>query len=110
MDKHLYNNLCELSAQDAILILIKEFGEDTNLIMFKGTKRVVSLRDLAKEYTNCPSVLATQVSPINFRGGPPGWEDYFDGSLLTMLCDRVLKAWHLRGEYEDLVESEVTWC
>ncbi len=107
MDKYLYQNLCELSVQEAITILLNEFDAANTMIMFKGTHRIVPISQLAKEYADIKGVLATNISPISFRGGPPGGEDYYDGSLLTMLCDKVLKAWHLRGEYEDLVEAEV---
>lgn len=108
MDKYLYKNLCELSVQEALSVLLKEFGAANTMIMFKGTHRLVNITQLNKEYANIKGVLASHIAPISFQGGPPPSEDYYDGSLLTMLCDKVLRAWHLRGEYEDLVESEVT--
>lgn len=42
--------------------------------------------DLALECN--PNVRARHL-PIRFWGGPPGEEDWFEGSLLTMLIDRL---------------------
>ena len=110
MDKYLYKNLCELTVQEVLNILIRDFEAGTTRIMFKGTHRIVSLIDLSKEYAKIGGVLAIHISPISFRGGPPGVESYYDGTLLTLLCDKVLTAWCLYGNYDDLVESEVACC
>ena len=110
MDKYLHENLCELSVQEALTILLHEFDAGSTSIMFKGTHRIVLLNALVREYADIKGVLASQISPISFRGGPPGFEDYYSGTLLTLLCDRILNAWYLTGQYEDLVESTVTCC
>lgn len=100
-------NFDDISAIDAISILINEFTMGTEVIMFNGTQRNVSIQDLESEYQNLPLVLAKYVSPIKFWGGPGELRDYYTGSLMTLLCDRILNAWCYKGLYTDLVESYV---
>jgi len=37
-----------------------------------------------------PAYLASSVGPIQFLGGPPGRENWTDGTLLTFVMDKVM--------------------
>ncbi len=100
-------NFDDLTVIDALDILINEFGMGDEDIMFNGTHRTVSINDLRVEYCDMHSVLAKYISPIKFWGGPGELRDYYMGSLMTLVCDRVLNAWRYKGMYSDLVESYI---
>ncbi len=98
-------NFDDIIAIDALGILVNEFAMEDEEIMFNGTQRTVSIKNLRVEYASLPGVLAKYVSPIKFWGGPGALRDYYTGSLMTLLCDRILNAWCYKGLYADLVES-----
>jgi len=105
MISNVLNNLDDLSAQDAINILINDFRLSGHQVLFIGTQRLVSLYNLKEEYKDLPCIAAKHVAPLKFLGGPPEMRGYYCGSLLTFLCDQVLLAWYLRDEYCELVEG-----
>ena len=107
MLRYIETNLKDITAIEALDILINEFGMGYDVILFNGTRRVVTLESLQLEYESLKGILAKYVSPIEFWGGPGRVLDYYTGSLLTLLCDRILRAWGTNGSYADLVESFV---
>ncbi len=92
---------------EALDILIRDFYLGEEVILFNGTQRRVALKILREEYNSFDGILAKWVSPIKFWGGPPELRDYYYGSLLTLLCDKVLNAWRMDGSYADMVESYI---
>lgn len=107
MIEYISENLEGTTAIEALDILIHDFDDAVQTICFNGTKRVVTLKALRREYDGMAGVLATHISPLSFFGGPQDSRAYYTGSLLTMLCDRVMTAWSIDGSYADMVEGQV---
>ncbi len=104
---YILKNLENVTVLEALDILISDFYLGDEVILFNGTMRSVALKTLREEYSSLEGILAKWISPIKFWGGPGEIRDYYYGSLLTLLCDRVLNAWRKDGSYADLVESYI---
>ena len=107
MIEYISGNLEDTTAIEALDILITDFGDAEKTITFTGTQRVVTLKALRREYDGLSGVLAKHISPLSFFGGPLDSRSYYTGSLLTMLCARVMIAWCIDGSYLDMVEDQV---
>ncbi len=105
-----YSNLLkefsELTASEVIDILCDEFSLSRAWICFTTTGNRVELKTLqGATYLN--GVLAIEVGPIEFVGGPPPTRGYCNGTLLTYLCDAILYHWIIFGYYEELVCGDI---
>ncbi len=101
---HLKHELQELSAIEVIALLCDEFHLDNTSITFSSGKPIEIWR--LRESIKDPTVGAEYISPIVFWGGPPGPFKKFQGSILTVLYDAILRAWIRTGAYADLVGQE----
>lgn len=83
------------SARTALSILIEDYGMRARTFMW-STK----LYTVERALTNIPYYLIDmpcgQFGVIRFFGGPPGHAKWYEGTLLTMLCDTVLFKTHAR--------------
>jgi hypothetical protein len=102
MIAHLEKELGEATAEEAALLLIQEFNLEKAEVEFPSGRviRIQEILDSVRKNT----MSAKMVSPIKFWGGPPNRAaQHFQGSLLTMLFDRILYMNSINGEYSDLV-------
>jgi hypothetical protein len=101
-DKYLLENLSQTTAYEAIELLCQEFGLGRSVISFLQTKNRAELRTFLTA-TYLDSMLASDIGPIEFWGGPPAGRRFLRGSLLTYLFDVILFNWAVGGNYADLV-------
>ena len=102
IDTNLMVEFSEMTACEAGQLMEDEFGEGKVAFTYPLTGRTATGFDIIKQ-KGSNLILATDVSPIMFYGGPPGKRMLFRGSLLTMLLDRVLYKWVTHNEYSELV-------
>ncbi len=101
---NLFNELSELSAEEAVELLCTEFGLGRSWITFVNTKNRAEIKSfLGAIYLR--GIAASDVGPIEFWGGPPGHKTYQRGTLLTYLCDAILCHWAIDGNYADMVQG-----
>jgi hypothetical protein len=79
-----------MSASRAVNYLNYSFDNGLEEILMNGTRTTPIA--LMGELPGLHSVPASEVAPIAFWGGPPGKRGWFDGSLLTLLIDRIMIA------------------
>ena len=77
-----------LSVKHALITLIKRYRRG-NMIVNIGT-RSMSLQRLLMDSTTWMLSGKCGDFEIRFYGGPPGKARWFNGTLLTLLCDAVL--------------------
>jgi hypothetical protein len=105
IDSNLLSTLAEVSAEEAVELLCVEFQLGRSWISFLHTKSRAELKSfLGAIYLR--GIVASDVGPIEFYGGPPGQRDYQKGTLLTYLCDAILYNWALYGNYAEMVEGD----
>jgi hypothetical protein len=85
--------LDDVTSEEA-LRLLGEFGNPNATIFAHGS--VWNLRK-AVEGPQAGKTPAKEFGPLKFWGGPPNKLRYYDGSLHTMLCDRVMDYLNTRG-------------
>ncbi len=104
IDSNLLKELSEISAEDAVELLCKEFGLGRCWITFINTKNRAEIKSfLGAIYLR--GIAASDVGPIEFWGGPPSQKGYQKGTLLTYLCDTILSHWALHGNYAEMVQG-----
>jgi len=101
-DAKLQRELQGISAKEATEIICNEFHRGDYLFTYSLTDRVSTPKRLM-EQKSIAGIGAEEISPISFYGGPPGHRKFYNGSLLTWLCDLVMYAWVTEGSYEDMV-------
>lgn len=85
----LKNQLKGLSARGALVTLAQRYGMSNKSFIWDG-----QLYTVASALTALPDWLldikCNEFGVIRFFGGPPKAGRWFDGTILTMLCDAVL--------------------
>jgi hypothetical protein len=86
----LKEKLKELSATRVVNYLNYSFDEGLTEIEVNGlcTTPVALINSLP----GAQMLRASDLAPITFWGGPPGYRKWYEGSLLTMLVDRIMQA------------------
>jgi hypothetical protein len=102
IDNKLLQELEGLSAKEAAEIIMNEFGAGEDVFYFALTGKP-SCANLIYKNKDAHRVLAEEVSPIRFLGGPPNKKQWYRGTLLTWVCDLVLNAWVKDGSYVEMV-------
>lgn len=103
-DAILLRHLRGMTFEDTLSLLFDEFNDTCVVVTWVYNKQTMSLGNLAK-IRQYHGMDAECVGPIEFWGGPPTKRQHFKGSLLTLLCDRILYCWSVNGEYCNLVQS-----
>ena len=87
--KHLKDQLKGLSTRSALATLGEKYGMSGKSFIFDGQLYTVSTA-----LSNIPGYLldmaCDEFGTIRFYGGPPAVGAWYEGSILTMLCDAVL--------------------
>jgi hypothetical protein len=105
IDARLQEEFAGMSASEAVDLLCTEFDAgDTNITFLKTGNRSEIRAFLTATYLD--ALLASDIGPIEFWGGPPKNRKYFSGSLLTYLFDQILFSWVLHGHYSELVQGK----
>lgn len=103
MIRRLNQELGEISAEEAIIILIDDFNLGLGTVRFSKTNTEYTISGL-QNMCKGQKIAATAVSPIFFAGGPPNdTARIFKGSLLTLLFDRIMYEYCVTGAFADLV-------
>jgi hypothetical protein len=105
IDDNLTRELSELSARDVGQLMEDEFGQGAVIFTYPLTGRTSCANDVVKQ-AGSHTILASEVSPISFYGGPPGKRQLFRGSLLTLAMDRILYNWTTKNLYTELVVGD----
>jgi hypothetical protein len=92
----LVSTLCDLTVVRVIHYLHYTFGAGDEEIEVNGV--LSSPFKLLKDLPDLAGVPANSMVPISFWGGPPGKVTWYDGSLLTMLLDKILRAYDYGDE------------
>lgn len=97
--KAIRTTLRKISIEGALNIL-KAFNYDKDGFYYKGDYWMV--KDLANDryFPECQGRLACETVVILFWGGPPNRLGYYQGTLATLLADRVLHEIQERGVQE----------
>jgi len=88
--KKLEQKMHNLSASRAANYLNYSFDAGFEELEMNGL--VSSPIQLMSDLPGLHPVPAREVAPISFWGGPPGKQRWYDGSLLTVLIDHILRA------------------
>ena len=102
IDAKLLRELEGLSAKEAAEIIVNEFGDGDTIFYFALTGRP-SCANMIMKNKDAGRILAEEISPIRFMGGPPNNRTWHKGTLLTWVCDLVLYAWTQTGAYAEMV-------
>lgn len=102
IDTNLQVEFSELTAREVGQLMEDEFGQGNVTFTYPLTGRTSNPNKVVVQ-AGSNTILASEVSPITFYGGPPGNKSLYRGSLLTMLLDRVLYSWITKNEYSELV-------
>jgi hypothetical protein len=102
IDAKLLRELEGLSAKEAAEIIANEFGDGETVFYFALTGRASCANMIAKN-KDAHRILAEEISPIRFLGGPPNNRTWHRGTLMTWVCDLVLYAWVTNGAYAEMV-------
>ncbi len=86
----LRDKLRGLSAMRAVNYLNYSFDAGFEEIEMNGVKS--SPTALMGDLPGLQTVLACEVAPLSFWGGPPGRRTWYEGSMLTMLVDHIMRA------------------
>ncbi|MFA5344719.1 MAG: hypothetical protein WC315_00355 [Candidatus Omnitrophota bacterium] len=86
----LREKLSKLSAARAVNYLNYSFDAGFEEIEINGVKSTPVA--LMSDLPGLQTVLACEVAPLSFWGGPPGKRTWYDGSLLTLLADHIMRA------------------
>jgi hypothetical protein len=79
-----------LSAMRAVNYLNYSFDAGFEEIEMNGVKSSPTV--LMGDLPGLQTVPAYEVAPLSFWGGPPTKRGWYDGSLLTMLVDHIMRA------------------
>ena len=102
MITHLERELGDLSAVDAVNILCEEFNFGQAQVKFLSG-RETTVNNL-KAIIAGHNMGAELVGPLMFFGGPPNnAATLYQGSLFTMVMDKILYEYSINGSYADLV-------
>ena len=85
----LKDQLKGLSAQAALATLVERYRMSTKSFIFSGELYTVrsALSEIPEWLLDMP---CGGFGSLRFFGGPPGAAMWYDGTILTMLCDAVL--------------------
>ena len=86
----LREKLSKLTAARAVNYLNYSFDAGFEEIEINGIKSTPVA--LMSDLPGLQTVLACEVAPLSFWGGPPGKRTWYDGSLLTVLADHIMRA------------------
>jgi len=103
MITHLEYELRDLNAVDAVTILCNEFNFGQAQVEFLSGRKITvnNIRSIVSE----PNISAKLIGPLFFFGGPNSHEARkFQGSLFTMVMDKILYEYSINGSYADLVQ------
>ena len=84
-------DLANLSVHSACGLLIDLDAYLDNVVIYdygRKTNVDITIKDLCK--TIHGSQMAVTVGPLSFCGGPPGQYNWYRGSLLTLVLDKVM--------------------
>jgi hypothetical protein len=78
-----------LSARAALATLVERYRMSTKSFIFSGELYTIrsALTDIPEWLLDMP---CGGFGSLRFYGGPPGAATWYEGSILTMLCDAVL--------------------
>jgi hypothetical protein len=105
LPKELTSKLKGLTAARTVNYLNYSFGASEDELEMNGVSTTPT--KILKDLPALQAVPASTVAPLSFWGGPPGKKDWYEGSLLTFLVDRILNSadagnWGLLGRFFDL--------
>lgn len=86
----LRDKLHGLSAMRAVNYLNYSFDAGCEEIEINGVKSSPTI--LMDTLPALQTALACEVAPLSFWGGPPGKRTWYEGSLLTLLVDHIMRA------------------
>jgi len=101
-DTRLRHELAGMSAKEASEIICNEFNLGYLPLTFALTGKETCAHKIAQQ-KGAVTISASDISPIKFFGGPPNARGYYQGTLLTLVCDLVLFYWKTKGHYTDMV-------
>ncbi len=79
-----------LSAMRCVNYLNYSFDAGFEEVELNGVKTTPAA--MVADLPGLQCVPACEVAPLSFWGGPPGKRGWYDGSLLTLLVDRIMQA------------------
>jgi hypothetical protein len=91
MQAQLMMRLQNIKAMRVINYLHYTFNASRNLIVLNGLHTMPE--KLAKDFPGIEYLLAREVGPLKFSGGPPNKIAWYDGTLLTLIIDKILNAY-----------------
>jgi hypothetical protein len=91
MQVQLMTRLNNIKAMRVINYLHYTFNAGRNLIVLNGLHTMPE--KLAKDFPGIECLLAREIGPLKFRGGPPNKVAWYDGTLLTLIIDKILNAY-----------------
>jgi len=91
MQTQLMTRLNSIKAMRVINYLHYTFNAGRNLIVLNGFHTMPE--KLAKDFPGIERLLAREIGPLKFRGGPPNKVAWYDGTLLTLIVDKILNAY-----------------
>ena len=85
----LKNQLKDLSARSALATLVERYHMSTKSFIFSGELYTVrsAISEIPEWLLEMP---CGGFGALRFFGGPPGAAMWYEGTILTMLCDAVL--------------------
>lgn len=86
----LRKRLCNIKATRVINYLFYTFDADDEQVMINGI--CLQIKQLRKDFPGIDMLRADEVGPLRFYGGPPSATKWYDGTLLTVLLDKILQA------------------
>jgi hypothetical protein len=102
IDSHLYTELGDTTAKEAVELLCNEFNLGRSWITFELNQNRVELKTFLG-VTTMAGIRASDVGPIKFWGGPPQGRGLTSGTLLTYLFDAILYNHVLFGHYSEFI-------
>jgi hypothetical protein len=91
MCSQLIARLQNINAIRVINYLYYTFNASRNLIILNGFHTMPE--KLIKDFPGIEYLLAKEIGPLKFRGGPPNKIAWYDGTLLTLIIDKILNTY-----------------
>ncbi|GMU26205.1 MAG: hypothetical protein AMXMBFR16_11100 [Candidatus Uhrbacteria bacterium] len=99
---YLLTQLDELTAHDALQILSSDFACGNTRVQFVRSKAEYTV-DSMLGWKHFNSIKASVVGPIWIMAGPPNAHEWYTGTLVTLVADRILRDHVHTGSYSDLI-------
>lgn len=90
------SGLHNISAETAITNLCNILNVRCDPIILNGL--YTTTKQLLQDFSGGNKLLASDVAPIEFYGGPPNRSAWYRGTLLTFLVDRILTTYLLNKQ------------